>query len=68
MVPQAIGCLECGSHEVSVFVAPQKSKIVVAGKSRRCRVCDGFISERFRRSFPKADFCSICVSEGGDQR
>jgi len=65
MVPQAIGCLECGSHEVSVFVAPQKSKIVVAGKSRRCRVCDGFISERFRRSFPKADFCSICVSEGG---
>ncbi|MBM4073745.1 MAG: sel1 repeat family protein [Planctomycetes bacterium] len=64
MVPQAIGCLECGSHEVSVFVAPQKSKIVVAGKSRRCRVCDGFISERFRRSFPKAHFCSLCVSEG----
>ena len=64
LIPQVIGCLECGSNQVDVYYADQKTAIVVMGKTPCCRICDNHIPELFSKSFPLADFCPLCVAEG----
>ena len=64
LVPQAVGCLECGSTRVDVYFAHQDRLIIQAEDVHRCRVCGGPISEPFLSQFENADFCSLCVADG----
>jgi len=64
LVPQAFGCLECGSKSIDVFFAHQDRLVVQAEDVHHCRVCDGPISEVFLSEFENADFCALCVEDG----
>lgn len=64
LVPDAVGCLECGSKRVDVYFAHQNRLIVQAEDVHRCRFCDGPMSKPFLSQFENADFCALCVADG----
>jgi Sel1 repeat len=62
LVPDALGCLVCGSKRVDVVDAGRA--IVKAASTPRCRFCESPIPEPFRAQFVNADFCPLCVAAG----
>ena len=63
LIPDALGCLVCGSKRVDAFDAV-RGAIVKAASTPRCRFCDSPIPEPFRAQFVNADFCPLCVAAG----
>jgi TPR repeat protein len=64
LIPDALGCLECGSKRVDVVHPYLDRTIVKAAITPRCRFCDAPIPEPFRDQFANADFCPLCVAAG----
>ncbi|MGD0191939.1 MAG: hypothetical protein ABSD74_14455 [Rhizomicrobium sp.] len=64
-ISRATPCNACGSNKLDVYFPHDKTPIVIASKTPCCRICGNYIPEKLLYSFPLADFCPLCVADGG---